>query len=86
MHTQRHTAAPAIPSSAALLVSLSHSLDSPSGVLARRARRLAAHLARHPHDRALQRRAGDLLAVLLDETDAGLAMDDEGLLDSNFDN
>jgi hypothetical protein len=47
---------------------------------------LAAHIARHPSDRALQRRAGDLLALLLAETDAGLAIDDDdGLLDSGFD-
>jgi hypothetical protein len=46
---------------------------------------LATHLALHPSDRALQRRAGDLLAVLLAETDAGLPMDDDGLLDSGFD-
>jgi hypothetical protein len=86
--THRHSpaAAPAIPSSAALLISLSHGLDSPAGVLARRARRLASHLARHPSDRALQRRAGDLLALLLDETDADTSgYESEGLLDGGFD-
>jgi hypothetical protein len=46
---------------------------------------LAAHLARHPADRALQRRAGDLLAVLLAKTDIGMALDADGLLDSGFD-
>jgi hypothetical protein len=79
-----HSRAP-IPSGAAMLISLSHALDDPRGLLGRRARHLAAHLARHPSDRALQRRAGDMVAVLLAATDAGLALDDEGLLDSGFD-
>ena len=83
--THRHTSPPPMPSSAALLISLSHALDAPQSALGRRARRLAAHLALHPSDRALQRRAGDLLAVLLAETDAGTALDDEGLLDGGFD-
>jgi len=83
MTTQHRHASPApLPSSAALLIALSHALESPLG---RRARCLATHLALHPSDRALQRRAGDLLAVLLAETDAGLPMDDDGLLDSGFD-
>lgn len=73
------------PSSAALLLSLSHSLDNPTNALARRARRLAARLARFPADRSLQRRAGDLLADLLTAADAGLALDDDGLLDGGFD-
>jgi hypothetical protein len=86
MTTQHRHASPApMPSSAALLVSLSHALDAPQGPLGRRARRLATHLALHPSDRALQRRAGDLLAVLLAETDIGTAMDADGLLDSGFD-
>ena len=80
-----HRATPAIPSSSALLISLSHALDAPQSALGRRARRLAAHLALHPSDRALQCRAGDMLAVLLTETDCGVALDDEGLLDSGFD-
>ena len=84
--TQHRHASPApMPSSAALLVSLSHALGSPQGPLGRRARCLATHLALHPSDRALQRRAGDLLAVLLAKTDSGLPMDDDGLLDSGFD-
>ena len=74
-----------VPSSAALLLSLSHALDAPNGPLGRRARHLAARLARFPADRALQRRAGDLVAVLLAATDAGMALDDDGLLDSGFD-
>jgi hypothetical protein len=82
----RRSNPPPMPSSAAMLVSLSHALDTPQGPLGRQARRLAAHIARHPSDRALQRRAGDLLALLLAETDAGLAIDDDdGLLDSGFD-
>jgi hypothetical protein len=39
----------------------------------------------HPSDRALQRRASDLLAVLLAKTDIGMALDADGLLDSGFD-
>ena len=86
MPTQHRHASPApMPSSAALLVPLSHALGSPQGPLGRRARCLATHLALHPSDRALQRRAGDLLALLLAETDAGLPMDADGLLDSGFD-
>mgnify|MGYP001568654256 CR=1 FL=1 len=68
--THRHASPPPMPSSAALLISLSHALDAPQSALGRRARRLATHLALHPSDRALQRRAGDLLALLLTETDA----------------
>ena len=80
-----HRATPAIPSSSALLISLSHALDAPQSALGRRARRLAAHLALHPSDRALQHRAGDLLAVLLAETDADTSGYDLMLLDSGFD-
>ena len=76
---------PPVPTSCALLISLSHALESPQGPLGRRARCLAAHLALHPSDRALQRRASDLLAVLLAKTDIGMALDADGLLDSGFD-
>ena len=86
MTTQhRHARAAHMPSGAALLIALSHALESPQGPLGRRARCLAAHLALHPSDRALQRRASDLLAVLLAKTDIGMALDADGLLDSGFD-
>lgn len=74
-----------VPSSAALLLSLSRALDAPNGPLGRRARHLAARLARFPADRALQRRAGDLVAVLLAATDAGMALDDDAVIDDAFD-
>jgi hypothetical protein len=72
-------------STAGMLTSLSFATDNPSSPLSRRARRLAAHLSRHPRDRALQRRAADLTAALLDAADCGLALEADGLLCEEFD-
>jgi len=78
MHTQDHT-------TAGMLTSLSFATDNPSSPLSRRARRLAVHLARHPRDRALQRRAADLTAALLDAADCGMALEADGLISTDWD-
>lgn len=72
-------------STAALLLSLSHALPNPYNPLARRARALAVRLGDGCRDRALERRAADLLAALLDASDVGMALEADGLLDSEFD-
>lgn len=83
--TPAHQFAPAA-STSGLLISLANSLPGNAAALRRRATALADRL-QAPHARALDRRASDLLAHLLDMTDcaelAGYAED--GLLDSDFD-
>lgn len=73
-------------STAGLLISLANSLPASARPLQRHARRLAARL-QVPHGRSVDRRASDMLAVLLTAADcaelAGYA--EEGLLDSEFD-
>ncbi len=71
-------------STAGLLLSLASTIR-PSAPLARRARSIATQLNDGSRDRALERRAADLLAALLDAADVGLPLDDDGLLDSGFD-
>lgn len=70
-------------STAGLLLSLSHAC--PAKALRRRARALARRLAR-PHPRALETRASDLLADLLNAADADLAgYPEDGVIDADFD-
>lgn len=76
MHARSH--ASTAPSNAGLILSLVDALPNPQGPLARRARAVAAH--------GSAAQAGDVLALLLDATDAGLAVcDDDNLLDEEFD-
>lgn len=76
MHTRSH--ASTAPSNAGLILSLVEALPNPQGPLARRARAIAAH--------GSAAQAGDVLALLLDATDAGLTVcDDDNLLDDRFD-
>ena len=68
-----------------LILSLSAALPGASPL-----RRQAAHLARQlnrPHPRSLERKASDLLARLLDATDApeSADYDQDGLLSPSFD-
>ena len=81
-HTPDHT-------TAGLLLSLSSSLPA-STPLARRARTVAHRLTHGACDRALQHRAADLLADLLDVADAAELADydngDYDLLTSDWDN
>lgn len=77
-------ASPAV-STQGLLSSLANSLPGASPL-----RRQAAHLVRQlnrPHPRAVDRRASDLLAQLLDVTDCADAAgyDEDGLLSPSFD-
>lgn len=65
----RHSRAPEAVSTAGLLLSLSHSLPNPGGPLARQARAVAHKLSEGGSNRALQRRAADILATLLSATD-----------------
>ena len=84
--TNRHSRAPEANSTAGLLLSLSHSLPNPGGPLARQARATAHRLSEGVATRALQRRAADLLAVLLTATDCDLTgYEDPNCLDSEFD-
>lgn len=75
MHTRSHAAT--APSNAGLILSLVDALPNPFGPLARRARAVAAY--------GSAAQAGDVLVLLLDATDAGLAYDEDGLLDEGFD-
>lgn len=85
MPATRHHA-PVEPSSTpGLMLSLVSALPDPSCPLARRARSIAHRLADGRSDRALRRRAADIMAAMLDAADAGLALDDDGLLDGGFD-
>lgn len=70
---------------AGLLMSLCASLPDPRCPIARRAARVAARLSEGASDRAARAEAADLLANLLSMADAGLAMDADGLLSSDFD-
>ena len=77
-----HTASTSTPG---LLLSLSAALPGASPL-----RRQAAHVARQlnrPHPRALDRKASDLLALLLDATDTpeSAEYETEGVLDAQFD-
>ncbi len=77
-------ASPAV-STQGLLTSLAAALPGTSPL-----RRQAAHLARQlnrPHPRALDRKASDLLALLLTETDVpeSAEYDVDGLLSADFD-
>lgn len=69
-------------STAGLLLSLAGTLDQPHGPLARRAKAVAHALMAGDTDHDT---AAALLCQLLDACDAGLALDDDGLLDSGFD-
>lgn len=81
----RHPAPPDA-STAGLLLSLVNALPNPSGPLGRRARTVAHHLATDGANRALERRAADLLADLLSATDCDLSgYSEEGLLSADFD-
>lgn len=68
-----------------LLLSLAASLPDPHSALARKAHRVARRLAKGARTHSLAREASDLLATLLTRADAGLALDDDGLLDGGFD-
>lgn len=82
---RRHSPAPDV-STAGLLISLSHSLPSPNGPLARQARAIAHRLSEGVATRALQRRAADIMATLLSATDCDLTgYEDPDCLDSEFD-
>lgn len=77
-----HTATTSTPG---LLLSLSAALPGASPL-----RRQAAHLARQlnrPHPRALDRKASDLIAALLDATDCADAAEyaEDGLIDRAWD-
>lgn len=77
-----HTAQNSTPG---LLLSLSAALPGASPL-----RRQAAHVARQlnrPHPRALDRKASDLLALLLDATDTpeSAEYETDGVLDAQFD-
>lgn len=77
-----HTASTSTPG---LLLSLSAALPGASPL-----RRQAAHIARQlsrPHPRELDRKASDLLALLLDATDTpeSADYDQDGLLSPSFD-
>ncbi len=88
MHRNR-SHRPAAPvgasSTAGLLLSLASSLPAPDGALGRSACHLAHRLAQGTSNRADLDAASDMLARLLDETDVGLAYDEDGLLDEGFD-
>lgn len=72
-------------STAGLLTSLAHALPRDARTLRRRAIALADRLA-HPHDRALDRRAADVLAQLLDAADGELdGYAEADILDADFD-
>ncbi len=84
MSATHHAAAPA-NSTAGLLLSLASSLPRNARSLERRARATAARLSR-PHTRALDHRAGDLLALLLTAADGDMGeYPEEGLIDPDFD-
>lgn len=70
-----------------LLLSLAAALPDPSCALARKAAKIARRLASRPsRDLRSIREAADVLADLLIETDAGLAVGwDADLLDEDFD-
>lgn len=85
MQTHRNRAYSASASTAGMLSSLSHSLPNPNGPLARSARALAGRLSDGAGNREDHDAAAALLARLLDETDVGLAYDEDGLLDEGFD-
>jgi hypothetical protein len=73
-------------STAGMLLSLASALPSPASPLGRRARAIAKRLTCGTRDRSLERRAADLLADLLTETDADTSgYESEGLLDGDFD-
>jgi len=69
-------------STAGLLLSLAANL--PSSPLSRQARRIASKISR-PHERQLDRKASDLLALLLTATDSDCLYAEDGLLDPDFD-
>ena len=71
-------------STAGLLLSLAASI--PSSPLSRQARRIATKISQ-PHERYLDRKASDLLALLLDATDCADAAgySTEGVIDPAFD-
>lgn len=85
MHRNRSAAPAGAVSTAGMLSSLSHSLPNPSGPLARSARALAHRLAQGTCSTADLDEAASLMTRLLDETDVGLAYDEDGLLDEGFD-
>lgn len=84
-HRQRSSRPSGAISQAALLMSLAHCLGNPKSPLGRQAATIAHRLSDGSATAADLDAAAAVLARLLDETDAGMAMDDEGLLDSNFD-
>lgn len=84
--TNRHSRAPEANSTAGMLLSLASALPSPNGPLARQARATAHRLSEGVATRALQRRAADLLAVLLTATDCDLTgYEDPDCLSSDWD-
>lgn len=84
-HRQRTAQPSGAVSQAGLLLSLVGTLDNPRGPLGKRASGLAHRLSDGSATAAELDAAAAVLALLLDETDAGLAIDDDGLLDSEFD-
>lgn len=84
-HKNRSSRPSGAVSQAALLMSLAHCLDNPKSPLGRQAATIAHRLSDGSATSADLDAAAAVLARLLDETDAGLAIDDDGLLDSNFD-
>lgn len=84
-HKNRSNRPSGAVSQAGLILSLVGTLDNPRSPLGRRASGLAHRLSDGSATAADLDAAAAVLARLLDETDAGMAMDDEGLLDSNFD-
>lgn len=72
-------------STSGLLMSLANGLPTNMQALGRSARHLAHRLATGAPTRADLDAAAALLARLLDATDAGVAYDEDGLLDEGFD-
>lgn len=84
-HRQASTRPAGALSQAGLILSLVGTLDNPRSPLGRRAMALAARLSDDRASRSDIDAASVILAQLLDETDAGMAIDDENLLDAEFD-
>lgn len=73
-------------STAGMLLSLANTLPPKASPLRRQAAHIARQLSR-PHPRELDRKASDLLALLLDATDTpeSADYDQDGLLSPSFD-
>lgn len=83
-HHPHNTYSAGSASTAGLLLSLASEMDR-SSALGREARRVAHRLSTGRCSRADTDAGATLLALLLDATDCGLAIDAEGLLDAQFD-